>query len=238
MAPASHRLLDPVRRRRPHDARRRWPACPARRARARAGRPCGRRHCPVEALQAGAVELRTCHVEEAVALARAEPPNRRQPWAVSHAASESAPRCFCTTSAARPRRAPAGPASGGAGRAAPPCRCGSAGWTRSVAKRTSAGTSSGATHAHVGEPGRAAFSAHRAAGPLVDVDGPHRRRRAPGAASVSAIGPYPQPRSSRSPAGGGAAAPSSRSSLVPASTRVGAEHAPVGGERQRPGRAA
>ena len=61
-----------------------------------------------------------------------------------------------------------------ASRAARACRPGSAGSTRSAAKRTSSGTSSGSTALMLLRPRSRGVASHEVEGALVDVDGPHR----------------------------------------------------------------
>ncbi len=79
--------------------------------------------------------------------------------------------------------------------------------------------SPGAAQRTFGSPARCAFSAHSSSARSFTSTA---QMVAPGdlAASTSASGPYPQPRSSRSPTAGGSGAVSS-SSLVPASSRPG-----------------
>ena len=83
----------------------------------------------------------------------------REAWSVSQRCSESAPRCFCTTRCASPP-ATGGRASAAAARAARPCRCGSAGCSRSRRSATSSGTSSGAATRTLAMPLRCALAAH------------------------------------------------------------------------------
>ena len=83
-------------------------------------------------------------------------------------------------------------------------------------KRTSAGTSSGAATCDVRDAVGGGVRRAQLARPLVDVDRPHRGARAR-LAMASAIGPAPQPRSSRLPRCGGAA-PSAAAACCPAST--------------------
>ena len=73
--------------------------------------------------------------------------------------------------------------------------------------------------ADVGQPGVGCVPRAQLERPLVDVDRPDPRGRRP-APRVRASGPYPLPRSSRSPSAGGGGAVSS-SSLVPGSRRAG-----------------
>ena len=92
-----------------------------------------------------------------------------------------------------------GAASAAAARAARPCRSGSAGWTRSGRSVTSAGTSSGApTRTRSAAPTRAALAAVSSRARALTSTA---QTVAAGATSAStqAIGPNPQPRSSRSP---------------------------------------
>ena len=126
----------------------------------------------------------------------------------------------CAAPPGRPRRpGPAGPASRPAARAGPACRSGSAGWTRSAPKPAGQGRVTGRHAADVAQAGRRGVTAHSASARSFTS---MAHTRAPGdrAASTRASGPYPQPRSSRSPAGGGGGAVSS-SSRVPGSSRPG-----------------
>ena len=100
---------------------------------------------------------------------------RTSPRASNHRWSESAPRCFCTTST----RAPGGrePAEPGAEQVVQgaPCRCGSAGSTTARRPRGPPGTSSAGHGPHVGEPEPLGVGPAQLERPLVHVDGPHRR---------------------------------------------------------------
>ena len=91
------------------------------------------------------------------------------------------------------------------------------GFDQTVPNRTSSGTSSGATTVTLSMPLSAAFAAQSArARSLTSI----AHTLAPGArrASVRAMAPEPQPRSSTSPTGAGGGA-DRRSSAVPASRR-------------------
>ena len=91
-------------------------------------------------------------------------------------------------------------------RAAPPCRPGSAGWTRSPRTAGPSGTSSGVQAWKSASPSGGGVVPGQVQRPLVDVDRPDRGAAGESRPRVSAIGPQPQPRSSRAPVAGGAGA--------------------------------
>ena len=78
------------------------------------------------------------------------------------------------------RRAPAGPASRTAARAARPCRCGPAGWTRSRRTWPGSAASPGGRQRTLARPARPGVPRAQLERPLVDVDRPHRGARRPG----------------------------------------------------------
>ena len=118
------------------------------------------------------------------------------------AAASRAPRFLPTTMTAG-RPAPAAAATSAAARAAPPCRSGSAGWTRSRRRPRRRAPASGRQRDEPRvEAERRGVLGGQQQRALVDVDARDRRQRH-GRASASPMTPYPQPRSRNWPCTGG-----------------------------------
>ena len=97
-----------------------------------------------------------------------------------------------------------------------------------AAKRSSAGTASGAAHGHVGQAGRPAFAQAEVAGPLVHVDRPHRGSRVP-AGEREGDRPVPAAEVEHGPVGHDELAPAQQRRSPGVEAGAG-EHAPVGGQ--------
>ena len=186
---------------------------------------------------------RRLDLQDPVAGPRGRAARWASPASASQRASESAPRCFWTTSA---RRAGAGAQAAEpawrAARGGRACRRGSAGWTRAGRTRRSAGTSSGASDRAPGRrrrwprrwPGRGPGPARSRRRPTPSRSGPPRRAR------VTAIGPVaaadvdqragrPASRPGPRPAGPGCRRRPARARTTPRSVRRAGSGGPRGG---------